>query len=272
MTGQYGVIGDPIAQSLSPLIHNGWIRDYGIDATYHGFQVPDGELEDALKTLAHRGVKGVNITMPHKLAALSLSGEATSRASQIQAANTLWRPGDGSWHADNTDAPGFLTALAPHLDKPLTEHRVLIIGAGGAARALVFALGGEGVSITLANRTPARAEDLSATFPSFGIAVIPLEKAVANAARFDVVVNTTSLGHLGQSLPLPPGEGRLLYELSYGPAARHVLKPAEDLGWKTADGLSMLVHQAAFAFERWFGVTPDVNKAYKRCCAVLEMA
>lgn len=272
MTALYGVIGDPIAQSLSPLIHNGWMRDYGIDAIYSGFQVRDGELEEALKTLAHRGVTGLNITMPHKLAALTLSGTVTPRAKLIQAANTLWRPGDGSWHADNTDAPGFLRALDPYLDKPITEHRMLIIGAGGAARGVVFALGEEGVSVTVANRTLQRAEELASTFAEFGVAVIPLDDALAEAATFDVVVNTTSLAHLGKSLPLAPGRGGLLFELSYGPAASHVVRPAREMGWKTADGLSMLVHQAAFAFERWFGIMPEANKAFERCRAVLEMA
>lgn len=272
MSGFYGVIGDPIAHSLSPLIHNGWIRDHGLETSYTAFQVPDGELKGALDTFAHRGAKGLNVTMPHKLSALALSETATPRASQIRAANTLWRAGDGNWHADNTDAPGFLVALLPHLDRPVRGQKVLIIGAGGAARAVVYALAEEGAVITLANRTLSRAESLLADFPTVSAKPAPLEEALSRAAGFDFVVNTTSLGHQGQSLALPPGEGRLLYDLSYGKAADQTLKPAAEQGWSTQDGLSMLVYQAAFAFERWFGIMPDADKGLARCRAVLEMA
>lgn len=272
MTRLYGVVGDPIAHSLSPLIHNGWMRDHNIEAQYRGLQVADGELGSALETLAHRGVSGLNVTMPHKLAALELSTVVTARAKAIGAANTLWRPGDGTWSADNTDAPGFVAALTPLLETQMTGLRALVLGAGGAARAVVYALCDQGIAVTLSNRTLEKATALIDNFPDGNITVSSWDDVLASANAFDFVVNTTSIGHHGNALGLPPGQGTLLYDISYGKAAQTVLDPAGAQGWKTADGLSMLVYQAAFAFDRWFNIMPDVERGLERVRDVLEMA
>lgn len=272
MSRLYGVVGDPIAHSLSPLIHNGWMRDHGIEGEYRGFQVAEGDLKSSLETLAHRGARGLNITQPHKLSALKLSAEVTPRAKLIGAANTLWRPGDGTWSADNTDAPGFVAALTPLLGGKLAKQRALVLGAGGAARAVVFGLCEQNTNVTLANRTPEKASALAADFPDKGIAVYRMEDALAAAHEFDFVVNTTSLGLTGGTLSLPDGNGTLLYDISYGAAAANVLTPAEQKGWKTADGLSMLVYQAAYAFDRWFNIMPDIERGLERAQSVLDMA
>jgi len=272
MTRFYGVVGDPIAHSLSPLIHNGWMRDHNIGAQYRGLQVAEGGLAAALETMTHRGIRGLNVTMPHKLAALELSTERTPRAQKIGAANTLWRPGDGTWSADNTDAPGFVAALTPLIDREILGQRVLVLGAGGAARAVVYALCDQNAKVTLANRTLEKATRLAADFPDAEIGVYRLEDALIAAGEFDLLVNTTSVGHSGGHLGLPAAQGKLLYDISYGKAAQSTLVSAEARGWRTADGLSMLVYQAAFAFDRWFSIMPNIEKAMKRVQKVLEMS
>ena len=272
MNRTYGVVGDPIAQSLSPLIHNGWMRDHGVVSNYRGFQVASGDLPSALETLAHRGVNGLNVTMPHKIEALKLSADITPRAKAIGSANTLWRTGEGTWGADNTDAPGFIAALTPLFEEPITGKRALVLGAGGAARAVVYALCENGVGVTLANRTRERADNLAADFQHRDISLIEFSDALRTAASFDIVVNTTSIGFAGKHLDLLAGNGTCLYDISYGKAAKSVLVPAAAQGWKTADGLSMLVYQAAFSFDRWFKIMPDVEKGLQRARSVLEMA
>lgn len=270
MSGLYAVLGDPIAQSLSPVIHNGWIRDNALDADYIAMQVPDGEMPYALDVLAGRGCDGLNVTAPNKLAALELATVATDRAKRIGAANTLWRTKNNDWHADNTDEPAFSAALAEHYGEPVSDKEVVVLGAGGAARAVVHALHREGAIILLANRTISKAETLLADYPGPAHRALSLEAGLDAAARADLVVNTTSLGHDGATLVLPAGTGRLLYDISYGKAAQAVLEPAAANGWKTADGLSMLVYQAAFAFDRWFGIIPSVDAAMTRAARVLE--
>ena len=272
MTRLYGVVGDPIAHSLSPLIHNGWMRDNEIGAEYRGLQVKEGDFASALKMLAHSGLRGLNVTLPHKVSALEMSTEVTPRAKAIGAANTMWRPGDGTWSADNTDAPGFIAALSPLLDTSVEGKRVLVLGAGGSARAIVYALLEQGADVVLSNRTQIKAELLAKDFQGRDILVMGLQDAIGAAARFEIVINTTSIGYTREHLHLPKADGGLLFDLSYGKAADAVLAPAAASGWVTADGLSMLVYQAAFAFDRWFGIMPDVEAGMNRVRTVLEMA
>lgn len=270
MTGLYGVIGDPIAHSLSPLIHKGWMRDHHLDADYVAMQVPDGELPDALKTLAKRGCQGVNITLPHKLSALACADAATEQATRIGAANTLWLKENGCWGADNTDVPGFAAALKGHYGQSVTGKNILVLGAGGSARAVIDALDSGGANIVLANRTTSKAEALLKTYPGGRHLALSLADGLARAKEADIVINTTSLGHSGQRLELPTGHGRLFFDISYGKAAESIRADASAQGWETADGLSMLVHQAAFSFQRWFGIEPDVGTGLDRARRVVE--
>lgn len=272
MSALYGVIGDPVAHSLSPLIHKGWMREHGLDADYLALQVPEGTLAESLETLKNRGFRGLNVTLPHKEAAFGLARTVTPAGQKIGAINTLWLAGDQAWHGDNTDAPGFSRALSDLLDKPLKGQTVLVFGAGGAARGIIYALDAAGALIHLANRTLQRAENLLAEYHNTEYKACSFEEGLVFAADCDLVINTASLGHDGEVLNLPLGNHRLFYDISYGKAADLTLNDAKSQGWRTADGLSMLVWQAAYAFERWFGILPETDDALQRCRRTIEAA
>ena len=262
MTKLLGVIGDPISHSLSPLIHNGWLRDLKIDATYEGMHVVAGELPDALKTLESRDVHGVNVTLPHKHDALVACEESTEAAAKIGAANPLTFKGPGEWHADNTDAPGFLQALGLSGDR---EEKVLILGAGGSARAIVYALTNEKIPVTILNRTVSKAGDLAVELGDETTRSGAVNQYNEFSETATIVVNTTSMGYSGEILSLPPGDGRVFFDISYGKIAAPQLEHAAQNGWCVKDGLTMLGAQAAYSFESWFGVMPDFDKALERC-------
>ncbi|KCZ91773.1 shikimate dehydrogenase [Hyphomonas johnsonii] len=268
MTRLYGVIGDPIAHSLSPLIHNAWLREHGIDADYRAMQVPAGQLPDALETLTRQGSRGVNITLPHKQVALQLAESSGSLVMRIGAANTLIRTDSGGWHAENTDAPGFVHALES-AGIQVAGKRVFLLGAGGSAHAVAVALTDLRAALTICNRTLAHAESL-ATRLDITPDIRTLEAGLADLSTADIVVNTLSLGYEGGGLDLPPGRGRTFYDINYGRAAAATRERAVAQDWKTLDGLGMLVAQAAFSFEHWFGILPDMAAAEQRCRAVVE--
>lgn len=257
-----GVLGDPIAHSLSPKLHGHWLARLGIDGAYVPLHVRPEDLADALRLLPRLGFRGVNVTIPHKAAALVASAHVTDRARRIGAANTLTFAEDGL-HADNTDAPGFLANLdaAGPWD---AERPAVVLGAGGAARAIVVALQDRGVPrIRLANRTRARAEALAAEFG--GIDVAPLDDPGLRDAG--LVVNTTALGMAGQPplaldlAPLPPDA--VVTDIVYAPLDTPLLQAAAARGLRTVDGLGMLLHQAAPGFRRWFGAEPVVDDALR---------
>lgn len=270
MTALYGVIGDPIAHSLSPLIHGGWIRDHGLDAVYLPMQVPDGDFEDTMKSLERKNAAGVNVTLPHKLNALKFAEDASETARKIGAANTLSRTPEGGWYADNTDAPGFLADLQDNGVVSVGGKRVFVLGAGGAARAVVYALVSAHARVFICNRTEVKAKALAVEFGTE--AGTSLENGLRQLQSADIVINTTSLGYSGDTLDLPDGNGRLFHDISYGKAAANVLSVAASRGWKTADGLGMLVHQAAESFQIWTRIVPSSGKARTRAQNALEMA
>ena len=268
MTWLLGVIGDPVSHSLSPVIHNAWIREHGIDATYEALRVERGELEAALATLLERDALGFNITLPHKEDALALADEVSDIARRIGAANTLIRREEGGWRAENTDAPGFVRSLTD-AGIDVAGCRVTLLGAGGSARAVAVSLMDLRADILVANRTRERAEAL---VRETGITadICSLEEGVAQAATADVVINTLSLGHSGEALVLPEATGQYFYDISYGKAAAATQKEALAKGWQPMDGLSMLVSQAAYSFEHWFGILPDTQEALARCRKLVE--
>ncbi|NBC19476.1 MAG: shikimate dehydrogenase [Alphaproteobacteria bacterium] len=272
MTRLYGVIGDPVTHSLSPVIHRGWARDHGLDADYRGLHVPAEALGDAMGTFERQGVKGLNVTLPHKQAVMEHCESISPLARRIGAVNTLSLQSGGAWRGDNTDYHGFLEDLSETWPAGLRGRRIRVLGAGGAARAVLLALHEAGARLDIANRTPARAQALAADLQLPGTPVLGLEEGLADLAGVELVVNCLSLGHSGAGLALPAGEGRPFYDISYGPASRRVLGPAEAAGWKTADGLGMLVAQAALSFEIWFAIRPDREAALRRCRAALEAA
>jgi shikimate dehydrogenase len=264
------VIGWPVGHSRSPLIHNYWIKEHGLDAEYRREAVPPGELVAFVANLSERGYVGANVTVPHKEAALAVS-EPDDRARAVGAANTLWLDG-GRLRSTNTDVEGFianLDATASGWDRGLAS--ALVLGAGGAARAVVFGLLERGVSrICLANRTPERAAALRAKFGKRiePVAWSDMDTVLAEAGLF---VNTTSLGMAGQP-PLTVELARLpagavVSDLVYVPLETALLTAAKARGLRAVDGLGMLLHQAVGGFQRWFGVRPQVTKALR---AVVE--
>lgn len=256
------VIGWPAGHSRSPLIHNYWIRQHGLTAEYRREAVPPEQFADFIASWAERGYVGANVTLPHKEAALKLS-RPDDRAEAVGAANTLWLDG-GVLRSTNTDVEGFtanLDAAAPGWDGGLPS--AMVLGAGGAARAVVFALLQRGAQrVYVANRTFERAEAFRARF---GERVHPLPWGEVNArlAGAQLLTNATSLGMAGQPeldidvTRLP--RNAVVTDIVYAPLETPLLAAAGKRGLRTADGLGMLLHQAVRGFSLWFGVQPQVT-------------
>lgn len=261
-----GVIGSPVAHSKSPQLHAHWLKVHGIRGYYIPMDVSAEDLESVLKTLPKMGFVGVNVTVPHKERVMELADLVTDRATLIGAANTLiFRP-DGKVHADNTDGYGFIQNLRQNApDWNPKAGPAAVLGAGGAARAVVASLLDVGVpKILISNRTKVRAEALR---DKFGKRLVVVDWVQAGNMLEDAatVVNTTSLGMLGKPPLRVPLDGlqkdALVTDLVYAPLTTHLLAVAHEQGCRTVDGLGMLLHQATPAFERWFGVRPEVDSA-----------
>ncbi|MEE9388180.1 MAG: shikimate dehydrogenase [Paracoccaceae bacterium] len=260
-----GVIGSPVSHSRSPALHTYWLQRYGIAGHYIPLEINHSDLKDAIRTLPKLGFVGANVTVPHKEAVLELADIITDRAALIGAANTLiFRP-DGRIHADNTDGYGFIENLrqgAP--DWKPAGSTAAVFGAGGAARAVLASLLDVGVSeIHLANRTKARADALRTEFGS-KIHVHDWVQAGNMLDQADLVVNASVLGMAGKPelrVPLDAiSKHTVVTDLVYTPLETGLLKYARQLGCTTVDGLGMLIYQAAPAFERWFGIRPEVDE------------
>jgi shikimate dehydrogenase len=255
------IIGWPAGHSRSPLIHNYWIKQHGIDAEYRKEPVPPENFANFVAHLRDHGYIGANVTVPHKEAVLAVSAP-DERARAVGAANTLWYD-DGTLRSTNTDVIGFLANLdsaTPGWDRGL--ETAVVLGAGGGARAVVFALLAREVQrVYVINRTVARAEILQ---KQFGARVKPAawEEITGLLGGAGLLVNTTTLGMAGQ----PPLEINLrcpaslvVADLVYVPLETPLLAAAHERGLRTADGLGMLLHQAVRGFELWFGVKPEVT-------------
>ena len=259
-----GVIGSPIAHSKSPALHTHWLKTLGIAGHYIPIDVAQEDLEHIIKTLPKMGFVGVNVTVPYKEKVMDFADLVTDRAALIGSANTLIFRKDGKIHADNTDSYGFIQNLrqkAPDWDPKAGPAAIL--GAGGAARAVIAALVEVGVpEILISNRTKARAEKLKADFGK-RLRVVDWVQAGNMLEEAATVINTTSLGMVGKpplSVPLDGlQKGTLVTDLVYAPLMTHLLNEANEAGCVTVDGLGMLLHQAVPAFERWFGVRPQVT-------------
>ncbi len=261
-----GVIGTPIAHTRSPQIHGHWLKTYGLAGAYVPMDVKSSDLREVLTALPKAGFVGVNITIPHKENVLEMADLVTDRATLIGAANTLiFRP-DGKIHADNTDGYGFLENLktgAP--DWNPRSGPATVLGAGGAARAVVASLLDAGVpEVLLTNRTRIRAEKMAADFGN-RVTVIDWVHAGNILEDSALVVNTTALGMIGkQEMRIPLDGlrgGTVVTDLVYTPLRTSFLAAAEEAGCLTVDGLGMLLHQAVPGFERWFGTRPTVDSA-----------
>lgn len=260
-----GVMGWPVAHSLSPRMHSYWIKAYGIDGAYVPLPVAPENFEQALLALPKLGFRGVNVTVPHKEAALSLVDTADEIATRIGAVNTIAVTADGYLAGSNTDADGFLQNIALNVpDWHAGSGPAVVLGAGGSARAVVAALTGAGCkSVVLVNRTVSKAEALA---KHFGRSTNVCSWSTVATALKDasLLVNTTTLGLESQ----PPldidltmlSPDAVVTDLVYAPLETAFLKDAKARGNRTVDGLGMLLYQAVPGFEQWFGVRPEVSK------------
>lgn len=257
---QYGVVGHPVSHSLSPFIHGMFARETGQDITYRLFDVRPADLEVHVRDFFAQGGGGLNVTLPHKIAARELAHELTTRAAHAAAVNTLARTNDGSILGDNTDGAGLVHDLCDNLGIELAGRRVLIMGAGGATRGVLAPLLGlEPAMVVIANRTPERAATLATAFSDLGVTHGVGFQDVGDEP-FDLVINATSASLSGDIPPLPPGavgSSTVCYDLAYGKSATAFVAWAQQHGCARAlQGWGMLVEQAAESFELWRGVRP----------------
>lgn len=264
-----GVMGWPISHSRSPRLHGFWLQRYGIDGAYLPLAVAPEDLAQAFELLPRIGFRGFNLTAPHKERALELVDSVTPVARRIGAVNTVVLRDDGSLEGDNSDAYGFVASIMQQVpDWQATDGPAVVLGAGGAARAVVSALLDAGCPrIILCNRTEARAEALAIELGE-GIAVVPWSARAESLDGAALLVNTTTQGMQGQApldldLTALPATA-VVNDIVYVPLQTDLLARASARGLRTADGLGMLLHQARPGFARWFDTDPQVDDALRR--------
>lgn len=272
------VIGWPIAHSRSPAIHGYWLKLYAIDGSYTKRAVPPDDVERFLRSLASEGLAGCNVTIPHKEAAFRLADVREASATAVGAANTLWLDAEGRLCAANTDTYGYMTYLT--LEAEEWSHRdapVSILGAGGAARAIVYGFLEAGVGeIRVFNRSTERAEAMAEAFGP-RVKAFPWEQRSLASTESAVLVNTTSVGLKGVgSLDIDFTDFHpdcIVSDIVYVPLETGLIRDARRHGLRTVDGLGMLLHQAVPGFEKWFGVRPEVTtELYNLIAADIEAA
>lgn len=256
------VCGHPIAHSRSPMIHGYWLKKHGIDGFYDAVDVAPENFEAFLGGLAENGLAGGNITIPHKEAAYRFADRRDAAAEEIGAVNTLWFE-DGQLCATNTDAHGFAANLDEYAPGWTKAGAAVVLGAGGASRAVIFALKQRGFTdIRVVNRTVARAAELADRFGE-GVSAHPSDTIAELLSDAGLLVNTTALGmHGNAEIPADPShlpDHAIVTDIVYVPLETPLLAAARMRGLKTVDGLGMLLHQAVPGFERWFGVRPEVT-------------
>jgi shikimate dehydrogenase len=262
-TKRYAVIGDPVAHSLSPLMHAGWIADHGLDATYEAHLLRSADPVAAIRRLTE--FAGMNVTVPHKEAA----ARAAART-EDGVANVLRWESDGTLSAFNTDGSGFVASLDEAASDWRTRTKTaLLIGAGGAARAVARALAGD-VDLLIVNRNVTRAEELAGKFPRAAAAT--WDALATCFAGADLIVNATTLGMSGGREEWPIdycNPQAIVVDIVYRPLETSLLKAARERKLVAIDGLGMLIHQGALAFKIWHGIAPDTAKARARLLEAL---
>ncbi|MFL5871583.1 MAG: shikimate dehydrogenase [Solirubrobacterales bacterium] len=268
------VLGQPVAHSRSPAMHSAALAELGLagEWSYEAIEVAPEAFDGLVTRLAADGFAGVNVTVPHKLAALAVADRATDRARAIGAANTLTFA-EGGVEADNTDAIGLIEALP----EPAVGKRALVLGAGGSARAAVWALREAGAEVSIWNRTPERADQLA---EAFDVSVTSNEQRATS--NFDLLINCTTLG-LGQASERPPtsadlkpfpldadaiSERQIVVDLVYGPHDTALLALARERGARVVDGLEVLVRQGAASLRIWTGLDPPLDAMRKAARAL----
>ena len=258
------VIGWPISHSRSPMIHGYWLNKYNISGSYTKLAVEPEKLPDFISSLRAGNYIGCNITIPHKEAAFQLSDIKHEAAMAVGAANTLWVE-NGQVHATNTDTYGFMTHLNTSASEWNNEKKpVVVLGAGGAAKAIIYGLLEEGVSeVRIINRTKKRAEKIKENL-SGNINIYDLQETEKALSGAQLLINTTSLGMIGSDkleIDLSPmSKDSVVSDIVYAPLKTDLLLQAERKNFKTVDGLGMLLHQAVPGFETWFGTKPEVTQ------------
>ncbi|MFI5010817.1 MAG: shikimate dehydrogenase [Hyphomicrobiales bacterium] len=263
------VIGDPVSHSRSPLVHGYWLAELGIQGSYGRERVMSDRLAHFIHGMRDHGLQGCNVTLPHKEAAFRLVEETTDLSRALEAVNTIWLDEDDRLHGDNTDVHGFVA----NLDQETpgwreTTATALVLGAGGAARAIVMGLLIGGVErVVIANRSLARAEALAARQPR-PVEAVALDRLPGALPQVDLLVNTTTLGMIGQPDHAFPIDGlkpsAFVVDIVYVPLETELLRQARLRGHRTVGGLGMLLHQAVPGFEHWYGTRPLVTPALYR--------
>jgi len=260
---QYGIVGHPIAHSWSPFIHGMFAKSTAQNLVYRLFDiVPDDFRRETLRLFAN-GLRGLNITLPHKQAAAELVNELTPRAARAQAVNTIAFFEDTTLLGDNTDGIGLICDLGRNMQVDLADKRVLILGAGGAARGVIAPLMERELrALTIANRTPMRARNLAAEFNDMG-KIAGCSFAELQGPPYDLIINATSAGLQGEMPEMPAGlvdEETVCYDMAYGRGQTPFTTWAHSLhARRTTKGWGMLVEQAAESFFLWRGIRPNTQ-------------
>ncbi|AXS41557.1 shikimate dehydrogenase [Breoghania sp. L-A4] len=256
------VMGHPIAHSRSPMLHTYWLKRLGIEGSYERLDIPPEQLGAFFAGFREAGWIGGNVTVPHKLAVIPYLDAIDDDAKAMGAVNTIWW-NDGALTGGNTDSLGFMgniDELVPGWDR--TAKRAVILGAGGATRAAAYGLMKRGLDVAICNRTISKAEALAEQFGK-GVSAHGLDAVGGLLAGADLLVNTTSLGMIGQpplEIDLTGLQARtVVYDVIYAPLDTDLLKQAKAKGCRTVDGLGMLLHQGVEGFRRWFKQTPEIT-------------
>ena len=264
-----GVIGNPIAHSKSPKLHNYWLSKYKINGFYIPFSVTTEKLETSIRSLMELGFSGVNVTIPHKTNVLSFADSITDRAALIGAANTLYFSKSGKIHADNTDGYGFIQNIIDEIPEyDFYDKTALIYGAGGSARAIASALLSNGVKeVGITNRTRSKAQIISENLGA-KVSVVDWRAAPDTITKVDIIINATSMGMVGQpdfSQPISRAKKTaLVVDIVYNPLITELIKEAKKMKLKTVGGIGMLINQAVPGFEHWFQKKPQIDDEIRR--------
>lgn len=271
--GRYVVFGHPIAHSLSPIIHRAFAQQFDLDVDYRTLDAAPAHFAAAVRDFFEHGGLGANVTLPHKAAAMALADEVSDVARRAGSANVLTRRPDGRLAAHSTDGAGLLRDLQQRHGFELADRRVLLLGAGGAARGVAWSLLHARIgSLSVANRSPARAlamvHSMTQAMDDPGRVSTCAWDALAEVGAFDLIVNATSAGVLGEKMALPDtlvGPRTQAYDLSYGSAAEDFCHWASRAGAQGAlNGLGMLVETAADTFALWHGQRPQTDPVYRQ--------
>ncbi|AWE08122.1 shikimate dehydrogenase [Lysinibacillus sp. 2017] len=259
----FAVIGDPIAQSKSPEMHNAWYEEDNVDATYIPIHVKPEQLQQAVESFKLLGASGWNVTIPHKQTIIPFLDELDELAAKMGAVNTVVRTAEGKLKGYNTDGPGFVKSLENVIGTTCRDEHVLIIGAGGAARGIAFALQLAGYrNITIANRTVEKAQQIIAELGTGN--GISMQQAEQNLMSYKIFIQTTPAGMSTGNFALPFSlekfpTGAIAADIVYNPLMTPFLQAAEQKGATIVNGLGMFVHQGAIAYQYWLGDYPNTN-------------